>query len=102
MYTDVLADAFRTSDNGLTGATLVEQVVDRRIQMLKAQARHSSSAYDLLALEVAYDVALIQLCGDVGVATNVADFANPLVERARVERVLRVSRGLDLSALTRQ
>ncbi len=101
MYTDVLADAIQTSDGGLTGETLVDRAVDRRVQMLTGRGGRSPSAYDLLALEIAYDVSLIRLCEDLGVPTDVADFANPLIERARIERVLAESCGLDLNALAR-
>jgi hypothetical protein len=69
--------------------------------MLSARLRRAPSAYDLLAAEITYDVSLIRLCGELGVATEVADFANPLVERTRIEHVLAESFGLDLFALSR-
>jgi hypothetical protein len=101
MYVDVLSSALRTWNGGLTGEALVDHVVDSRAHMLSARLGHPPSAYDLLAAEVAYDLSLIHLCNELGVVTRVADFANPLTERTRVERVLAESRGLDLGALSR-
>lgn len=101
MYVDVLSDAFRASDSGLTGERLVERVVACRIQMLTARRSSDTTAYDLLAMEIAYDAALIRLCDDLGVPADVANFANPLVERSRIEGVLADTCGLDLSALAR-
>jgi hypothetical protein len=80
---------------------LLDQVVDSRVFMLWARVGCTPSAYDLLAAEIAYDAALIRLCDDLGVSTGAADFANPLVERTRIEQVLADTRGLDLSALAR-
>jgi hypothetical protein len=101
MYEDVLSDAVRASDGGLTGQALVDHVVDTRVRMLSARLGSAPSAYDLLAADIAYDASLIRLCDDIGVATGVADFANPLVERTRIERVLDESCGIDLCALSR-
>jgi hypothetical protein len=101
MYVDVLSDAFRASDTGLTGETLVDHVVACRVHMLAAQGGGNPSSYDRLAVEIAYDVSLIRLCEDLGIPTSVADFANPLIERARIEHELAQSCGLDLSALAR-
>lgn len=101
MYIDVLSDALRAWPGGLTGEALVDHVVDSRVNMLSARVGCTPSAYDLLAADIAYDVSLISLCDDLGIATGVADFANPLIERNRIERELADSRGLDLSALTR-
>jgi hypothetical protein len=101
MYVDVLSNALRAWNSELTGDALVDHVVDSRDHMLSARLGGPPSAYDLLAAEVAYDRSLIHLCNDLGVVTRVADFANPLTERTRIERVLAESRGLDLGALSR-
>jgi hypothetical protein len=101
MYVDVLSDALRASEGGLTGEALVGHVVDARVRMLSSRLGCAPSAYDLLAADIAYDVSLIRLCDDLGVATGVVDFANPLDERTRIEQVLAESRGLDLCALSR-
>jgi hypothetical protein len=101
MYVDVLSDAIRASDSRLTGEHLVEHVVACRLRLLTPRGAGNPSSYDRLALEVAYDASLIRLCDDVGVPTDVADFANPPAERARIEQVLAESRGLDLDALAR-
>jgi hypothetical protein len=101
MYVDVLSDAIRASDGGLTGQALVDFVVSARVRMLSARVGSAPSAYDLLAADIAYDVSLIRLCDNLGVATGVADFANPLSERTRIEHVLAEACGLDLCALSR-
>jgi hypothetical protein len=101
MYVDVLSEALRTKDGGLTGDALVSHVVESRRNVLSARVDRTLSAYDLLAAEAAYDLSLIRLCNDLDILISVADFANPLTERARIERKLAESRGLDLSALSR-
>jgi hypothetical protein len=101
MYVDVLSDALRTWNGGLSGGALLDRVVDSRVFMLSARLGCTPSAYDLLAAEVAYDAALIRLCDDLGISTGAADFADPLAERTRIEQMLAETRGLDLSALAR-
>jgi hypothetical protein len=101
MYVDVLSDALRAPHGTLTGEGLIDRVVDTRINMLSSRVGHTPTAYDLLAAEIAYDVSLIRLCDELGIVTGVAEFASPLIERTRIERVLAEDRGLDLGALTR-
>lgn len=101
MYVDVLSDAFRASDGALAGEALVDHAVTCRLNMLTARGGGKPTAYDRLAVEVAYDVSLIRLCDDLGVPTAAADFANPPAARARIERVLAETQGLDLRALAR-
>ena len=43
----------------------------------------------VLAREVAYDVALVELASVMGIATDLERFAQPRLERARLERLLR-------------
>ncbi|HEY1444984.1 MAG TPA: hypothetical protein VGF51_08790 [Acidimicrobiales bacterium] len=101
MYVDVLSDALKSWNGGVSGEALLDQVVDRRVFMLSARVGCTPSAYDLLAAEIAYDASLMRLCDDLGVATKAADFANPLVERTRIERELAETCGVDLGALAR-
>jgi hypothetical protein len=49
----------------------------------------------VLAREVAYDVALLDLATVIGIATDLERFAQPRLERARLERALR-DRGMML------
>jgi hypothetical protein len=100
MYVGFLSDTLRAWPEHSTGEALVDRAVAARVDMLSA--RHlRTSAYDLLAAEIAYDLSLVLLCGDLGIPTDVADFADPLTERTRIERVLLESWGLDLCALSR-
>lgn len=101
MYVGILSEALRAWSTELTGDALVDYVVDARVHMLSTRPYCTPSAHDLLAAEIAYDASLIHLCDDLGVATEVADFADPLAERARIERSLLESWGLDLGALSR-
>ena len=53
------------------------------------------SVYAAIAAEVAYDSALVQVCGKYGIETEPARFASPTTERQRLERELAL-RGIDL------
>ena len=79
----------------------MNHAVVARVDMLSARLGRNPSAYDLLAADIAYDVSLILLCDDLGVTTGVADFADPLTERDRIESELLQSWGLDLCGLAR-
>jgi hypothetical protein len=101
MYVGFLSDALRAWHDDLTCEALLDQAVLSRIDLLSARIDANPSAYDLLSAEIAYDLALILLCKDLGVATGAGDFDDPPTERARIERVLLESWGIDLIALTR-
>jgi hypothetical protein len=51
-----------------------------------------------LALELDHDRMLIRLCAAMGIESDPARFVNPLVERARLEALLR-QRGIDFRTL---
>jgi hypothetical protein len=101
MYVGFLSDTLRACPEHSTGEALVDRAVAARVGMLSARHLRNPSAYDLLASEIAYDLSLILLCGDLGIPTDAADFADPVTERARIEHVLLESWGLDLRALSR-
>ena len=101
MYVGFLSDALRAWPTELTGEALVDHAVDARVAMLSARHDRNPSAYDLLAADLAYDLSLVLLCDDLGVAIRVVDFADPLTERARIECALLETWGLDLCALSR-
>ena len=101
MYVGFLSGALRASHGDLSGESLVDRAIVSRVDLLSARLGGNASAYDLLAAEVGYDLSLILLCDDLGVTTEAADFADPLAERTRIERVLLESWGLDLCALSR-
>jgi len=52
----------------------------------------------ILALEISYDVALIELATEIGVDTDPSRFEQPERERARLEQEL-AARGIDLDRL---
>jgi hypothetical protein len=101
MYIGILSDALQTCPQRLTGDALVDHAVNSRVHMLSARLGPASSVYDLLAAEAAYDASLVRLCDELGVITGVANFANPLTERTRIERLIADSHGIDLNALPR-
>jgi hypothetical protein len=101
MYIGILSDALRAGPRQLTGDALVDYAVNSRVHMLSTRLGPAASVYDLLAAEAAYDASLVRLCGELGVITGAANFANPLTERTRIERLIADSHGIDLSALTR-
>jgi hypothetical protein len=51
-----------------------------------------------LALELDHDRMLLRLCSAMGIETDPSRFDNPLVERARLEELLR-ARGIDFRTL---
>jgi hypothetical protein len=102
MYVGFLSDTLQAWRTDLTGEALVDRAVAARVDMLSARNHFNPSAYDLLAAEIAYDMSLVLLCSDLGIPTDLADFADPLTERARIELVLIESWGLDLCALSRE
>jgi hypothetical protein len=51
-----------------------------------------------LALELDHDRTLVRLCSAMGIQSDPTRFANPLVERARLEGLLR-QRGIDFRTL---
>lgn len=102
MYVAYLSDALEAWNCDLSRDELVDYAVKNRSHLHTVRLTPNRSAYDLLAAEVAYDRALVRLCGEVGVATSAASFADPITERLRIERVLAESLELDLKALARR
>jgi hypothetical protein len=99
MYTQLLSAAFGQCSPGAAGATehgAVDKVLRCRSELECALPSSEPDAVSaVLALEVAYDVALLQLAGVVGVESDPDRFVQPLLERARVEGALR-ERGISL------
>jgi hypothetical protein len=59
---------------------------------------HGPAMSEDLALELDHDRMLIRLCAAMGIKSDPARFVNPLVERARLEGLLR-QRGIDFRTL---
>jgi hypothetical protein len=101
MYVDMLSSAIEAWDLELTHRELLDHALSCRARMLATGTAHGASAYEALAAELAYDRALIYLCGDVGIGAGPLAFGQPDVERTRLEQTLAEDADLDLVALSR-
>jgi hypothetical protein len=98
MYVDLLSAAMAGEEGGTTTPEgLSYAAVVSRARMLNARGSTGLSAQVMLAREVAYDRALLSLCAASGVEVDVAQFAHPATERARLELAL-AAVGQDLAA----
>ena len=100
MYTQLLEAAFRERpsvdvDPSPDGA--LEQALrrkrDLRERLPAVEGDDMVPAH--LALQIGYDVALLELAGQVGIETEPSRFEQPQCERERLEGALR-ERGIDL------
>jgi hypothetical protein len=101
MYVDILSSALGSWVDELTDSSLVEYTLTCRAEMLGAGPHRGDTAYSSLAVEIAYDRALIKLCEAHDVPVMATSFAHPREERARLEHEL-ASAGIDLAALARR
>ncbi len=69
--------------------------------MLASRSVTRRNAISALAVEVAYDCALLNLCAREGIHAFPSDFSRPAQDRRRLERELKQV-GIDLPTLTRQ
>ncbi len=95
---DVLSGALDAWDTELTADALLEYTLECRSAFLTARL---DKAYESLAVEIAYDRALIALCADHGIAAKASDFDDPRTERSHLEAALRAGAGVDLVSLSR-
>jgi hypothetical protein len=98
MYVDILSSALGIWDDDLSDSALVEYALSCRAEVLRVGSRQRDTAYSSLAIEVAYDRALVKLCETYDVPVMATNFFYPRAERARLERQLALS-GLDLADL---
>jgi hypothetical protein len=75
-------------------AALVSDAVDRRLALRSGSADAASG----VAVQLAYDLALLRLCRALDEPADPVGFTRPLLERHRLEARL-VDRGVDLAAL---
>ena len=101
MYVEMLSSAVGVWDAALSREALLDHTVDCRVRMLATGTAHGASAYDALAAEIAYDRALIRLCGHVGIGTSPRAFYQPNAERTRLEKTLVETASIDLVSLSR-
>jgi len=101
MYADLLLSAQEGLREDLHGEALLIYALDRRFDMLASRPVTRASAISALAVEVAYDCALLALCEREGIQALPSDFSHPAQDRRRLERELKEV-GIDLPTLTRR
>jgi hypothetical protein len=101
MYAELLLSAQEGLHEDLRGEALLCYALDRRSDMLSSRPVTRASAISALAVEVAYDCALLRLCALEGIEALPADFSHPAQDRHRLERELKAV-GIDLSSLARR
>ena len=97
MYVQILSSALDEWVNDLTGPDLIEYAILCREELGAVAPPGRGSAYSALALEIAYDRALIALCTEHGLYAHATTFAYPIAERKRVESLL-AEIGIDLDS----
>lgn len=101
MYTQLLTSAPRGSLENLQGEALLCYTLDCRSEMLASGPITRATAMSALAMEVAYDCALLKLCAANGIDTVATDFSRPAQDRRRLEAALQ-ELGIDLASLARR
>lgn len=96
MYVEILSTAIAADDRHGDVPALIGRARQARVKLPEAGCSDPTSVYHAIAAEVAYDRALVQLCGKCGIETETACFASPTTERQRLERELAL-RGIDLA-----
>jgi len=106
MYTQLLRAALdqhpRADGTSTTGEALAE-VLRSRSQLGSSVSSSTESGWAAAAVsdQLAYDVALIALAGQLGITCEVRSFDPPLSERTRLEREL-AARGIRLEGLEKR
>jgi len=93
MYTQLLHAAFeqrRLAPSELKERVAIEEVVRCRVELEKGvpPGLDPDTVPVVLALQIGYDVALLELAQVVGVDTDPVRFDQPQLERERLERAL--------------
>jgi hypothetical protein len=93
MYVDLLTRALGTGEEGHSSDVdlLLADLVHSRARLRATERELGTPVVEALARELSYDGALIRLCESLDVATTPDRFANPVRERARLERELEVA-----------
>jgi hypothetical protein len=100
MYAELLLRAQEYLREDLDSDDLVDYAIDCRSQLLTLGPVNHTTAMATLAVEVAYDCALIRLCANEDIGAVPTDFSRPAEGRRRFELELR-SVGIDLTMATR-
>jgi hypothetical protein len=101
MYAELLTSAQVGLLDNLQADALLCYALDCRSEMLATGPVTRATALSALAVEVAYDCALLGLCAMEGIETVAADFSHPAQDRRRLEVELKGA-GIDLTALARR
>jgi len=95
MYVEILSTALAADDGSDDLPALTRRAQQARMNRPHAPRSEPISVSAAIAAEVAYDGALVQVCGKYGIETEPERFASPTTERQRLERELGL-RGIDL------
>ena len=101
MYSELLSELCADLDPVRLPTSRDELVVILLQCHRRLHAHDGGRGHDIaedLALELDHDRMLIRLCSAMGIQSDATQFVNPLVERARLEGLLR-QRGVDFRTL---
>jgi len=98
IYSDIVTNELFTWIDRSYGDRLVDYALSCRAEMFAARSTGARDPFALLAAEIAYDRALIKLCGERGIEVDDADFSSPRTTRLFLEYQL-YRAGVDLHAL---
>jgi hypothetical protein len=101
MYTELLSSAQGWQLENLQGDALLCYALDCRSEILASPPITRGNAMSALAVEVAYDCALLKLCATKGINAVATDFSHPAQDRHRFEEELKKA-GIDLTSLARR
>ena len=101
MYADLLSRAQGSLREDLDGEALLCYALDCRSEILASGPITRGTAISALAVEVAYDCALLKLCATEDIGALPRDFSYPPQGRHRFELELK-SVGIDLTSLARR
>jgi len=97
MYVQILGQALEVWSDDVTGDDLVELVVARRAALPERDLGAGTWSAVSLAVEVAYDCALINLAAERGIDVSPRNFVHPRIARECLEGEL-ADRGIDLDS----
>jgi hypothetical protein len=98
MYADLLLQARERLCEDLDGDALVWHAIKCRSAMLTSGPVTRGTAISALAMEVAYDCALLELCATEDIGAFATDFSRPAQARRRFETELKRA-GIDLTSV---
>jgi len=100
MYSELLLASFeQASAEGEPGELLARLIACRHRLLSGPEGGGEAEPASDLAANIAYDLALLRLCGSRGIDCDPRLFGQPLAERRRLEEQLAVS-GINLAELS--